>query len=217
MVDIAIITAPRRIPTLDASLESLRRAGVKGHIWIFAEPGPLALDDANVTIIIHPRPLGAFANYNYALDYLMEHGQGHRLAVLEDDYIYSPRLGEALEAIDRTTERFGYFNLFTNGQHPKMRELCPREGWNRLELGFNGAWGVAYVFDRGWVRAIQGTEIYRTTLREKNRVIDGAVSEACLRLKLAMWYHNPSLAYTLNVGSTLGNEFNTDGLNFKGK
>lgn len=216
-MDIGIITAPRRFPTLAYSLESLRAAGVDGHIYIFAEPGSVQFTGSNLTMVMHPARLGAFRNYDYALGYLLQHGKSSRICVLEDDYIYSPGVKHKMADIDRTQETFGYFNLFTNGYHPGIAAYMAKEGWNKVPFGFNEAWGVAYVFPRDLVPAIRAHEFYQEIMEKRNRVIDGTISEVLKRMGLPMWYHNPSLVYSIGFSSTLGNEFKTDGYRFRGK
>ena len=188
-----------------------------GHVHIFAEPGQVILTGADVTLHVHSTNLGAFKNYDRALDYLCRHGKSGRICVLEDDYIYCNSLNDKLKSKVRTKETFGYFNLFTNGYHPGIGDKMIKPGWNNVDYGFEAAWGVAYVFDRAFVPRLRAHEVYQATMNEKNRVIDGAVSEVCKRLKLNMWYHNPSLIYSIGFSSTLGNEFKTDGYRFRGK
>lgn len=216
-IDIGIITAPRKLATLNVSIQSLRDAGVSNHLVIFSEPGDIDLRGVrNCTVIIHSKKKGAFKNYDYALRYLHNQGKGHRICVLEDDYIYNKSLGKKLQDICKTEERFGYFNLFTNGYHPKIGEHMRQEGWNKVEFGFQGAWGVAYVFPKEILPKLIQHPFYKEKMDKLNRCIDGTVSEVMKRMGLNMWYHNPSLSYTIGYASTLGNEFKTDGYKFRG-
>lgn len=215
MIDIGIITAPRELPTLKTSVNSLRQSGVSRHIHIFSEPGSIEVEGRNMTLHISVEKKGAFANYDFALRYLIENGKGNKVLILEDDYIYAKDTGYMISRIDNLEDRFGYYNLFTNGHHPRAKDLFPKRGWNEVREVGRHAWGVAYIMRKDVARVMRGDEFYQKILREKNQMIDGAVSEALKRLELPMYYHNPSLCYSIPAPSTLNHSFPTDGLNFK--
>lgn len=208
MVDIAVITCPRALPTLNTSLHSLRDAGFKGPIHVFAEPGQYLIDVPHIHMIIHGDKRGAFSNYDFALRWLLENKKNPLVCVLEDDYIYTDRLLPLIEDIS-TKKHFGYYNLFTNRLQPGVDKL--EKGWNRIKLGWN-SWGVGYVFERDTVPKIMAHEVYQKTLKERNKNIDAAVSEACLKLELPMFYHRPSACYSIGYLSTLGHSTWKDGL-----
>ena len=206
-VTIGIITSPRRLPTLDVSIESLRKAGYEGRVFIFSEPGPLFLNGYYTQVIQHSEKLGAFGNYDFALNWLLDNRKSHFICVLEDDYVYTEMFMPLLYQIAEQ-KNFGYYNLFTNKLQPGLGEL-PR-GWSEIKLGWH-SWGVGYVFERGNVEKIIKHEIYQKTLKENNMNIDAAVSEACLQLGLPMFYHNPSACYSIGYLSTLGHKTFNDG------
>ena len=198
---IGILTAPRELPTLDASLQSLRRQ-YKGKVYIFAEPGRMFVNSHDLEIIQHKEHKGAFKNFDFALKYMLGL-QTKQIAIFQDDFIYTDKF-KRLKIED---EGFGYYNVFTNkfsGIKP------PEEGWNRMEIGWK-AWGAGYIFDSETLPEIILHDVYQKTMEERNQQIDAAVSEACLQLGLPMWYHNPSLVYTMGVFSTLGHKGNLDG------
>ena len=207
MVDLAVITCPRDLPTLDVSIRSLRSVGYEGNIKIFSEPGPVRLDACYIQLFQHAQTMGAFGNYDFALRWLLKHGKNRLVCVLEDDYIYNDRLMSLLVEID-SKENFGYYNLFTNRLQPGLGELEP--GWSETRLGWH-SWGVGYVFDREILPAIIGHEVYQRTLKERNKNIDAAVSESCLQLDLPMFVHNPSACYSIGYTSTLGHKTINDG------
>lgn len=213
MVDIAIITAPRKLPTLNISIQSLREAGVTQHIWIFSEPGDIDLRDVNnCTLIVNETRLGAFRNYDQALAWLMS-CDGACKAVLQDDYIYSKDLSVHLAGIEKEKD-FGYFNLFTNSNHPTVHDWAVNDGWNRTYLGSNQVWGAAFVMQADKVDVLRKHEYYLTTMMERNEMIDGAVSEVFKRLELPMYHHRPSLIHSIGFMSTLNHKCKTDGYKF---
>ena len=218
MIDIGVITSPRELPTLNISIKTLRKAGYTGTINIFSEPGLVKVDGGDINIFVHKKKMGAFRNYDYALEFLLVNGNNPLVCVLEDDYIYSPDLMDKIKDINEFSKRaeFGYFNVFTNGYHPRASELFVKEGWNKVELGWH-AWGVGYIFRRDKVKSIREHPYYQEILAERNQQIDGTISEVCLRQGLAMYYHNPSLSYSIGYSSTLGHEFRTDGYRLRGK
>lgn len=207
MVDLAVITCPRELPTLDTSIRSLRKAGFEGRVHIFAEPGELHLTGRHLQIIQHAERQGAFRNYDYALRWLLDNKKNNLICVLEDDYIYNERLMPLLEDIE-TKSNYGYYNLFTNRLQPGLGEL--QKGWNEVKLGWN-SWGVGYVFERKILPAIINHEVYQKTLTERNKNIDAAISEACKQLGLPMYTHAPSACYSIGYMSTLGHTTWKDG------
>ena len=216
MVDIAVISCPRKLPTLGVSIQSLRDAGVNWHIWVFSEPGEVTLKGNNITIGINNSKLGAFANYNKALQFITRKGTSKFKCVLQDDYIYSKNLFDKLTEIEQYEGDFGYFNLFSNGYHPTVHDWLPADGWNRTNLGADEVWGAAFVFQADKVPVITGHEFYKKIMSERNEMIDGTISEVCKRLELPMFHHNPSLVYSIGYTSTLGHKYRTDGYKFKG-
>lgn len=212
--DIAIITAPRPYPTLKFMVRSMREAGFEGTIHIFSEPGPVEIEGADLKIWIHRERLGAFRNYDFALDYLMQRGSADLICALMDDYIFIPETRQALQYIQEYRDDFGYFNLHTRADQPHISEICTQEGWNRIDLGWH-SWCVAYVMQRKHIPELRAAELYQKTMNEMNQHIDAAISEVFRQKGLAMFVHNPSLSFTFGRLSTIGHTSPTDGFNLR--
>lgn len=211
-IDIGIITAPRRVPTLEYSLESLRKV-LDCYVTIFAEPGPLKVDGDKMNILINRERMGALRNYDQALRWLLRHGKKPYVCVLEDDYIYNASIRDRIEDITKHEGEFGYYNLFTNANNPLLKVM--EKGWSDMRLGWHDAWGVAYVYQRGVVERLLKHEYYRDAFNRTDRNIDAVVSETLKQMDLPMFYHNPSPTCSFGVVSTLGHSCATDGLGFK--
>jgi hypothetical protein len=207
MVDFAVITCPRELPTLNTSIRSLRSVGFEGNIKIFAEPGEINLNAYHIQLVQHAKRKGAFKNYDYALSWLLRYGHNRLICVMEDDYIYNDNLMPLIKGVT-SKGGFGYYNLFTNRLQPGLGEL--EKGWNETRLGWN-SWGVGYIFERSLLPSIMAHEVYQRTMNERNKNIDAAVSEACIQLGLPMYVHNPSACYSIGYLSTLGHKTINDG------
>lgn len=211
-IEWGIITAPREVPTLGYSVRSFRRY-FDDHLTVFAEPGLLAIDASRTTVIFNTARRGALKNYDKAVRHLLKHSDKPLICVLEDDYIYGHSFPDRVREIESADGEFGYYNLFTNANNPILRNI--EAGWQRRDLGWNDAWGVAYVFRREILERILMQEYYMKAFERTDRNIDAVISETLLRMGLGMWYHNPSPTCSFGIVSTLGHECKTDGLNFK--
>ena len=211
-IEFGIITAPRKVPTLAYSVQSLREH-IDARLSVFAEPGPLEINGGRMNVYINRNKLGALRNYDSALKYLLRNSKKPYICVLEDDYIYNNTLPARLDEILKYEGDFGYFNLFTNGNNPLLKVMP--SGWQDMRLGWHDAWGVAYVFKREVAERLLKHEYYLEAFSRTDRNIDAVVSETLLRMELPMFYHNPSPSCTFGIISTLGHACMTDGLNFK--
>lgn len=213
-VDFGIITAPRQVQTLEYSLKSLRSV-IDCYVTIFAEPGPITVDGNRLNILVNASKMGALKNYDQALRWILKYGKKPFICILEDDYIYNNSLIDRLNEILAHEGEFGYYNLFTNANNPILKVM--ETGWRQMDLGYNDAWGVAYVYQRSVVERLLMQEYYIEAFERTDRNIDAVISETLKRMGLPMFYHNPSPSCSFGVISTLGHSCSTDGLGFKFK
>lgn len=213
-IDIGIITAPRELPTLDYSIKSLRKFIPNCYLNIFSEPGRIEIEANNMDIIVNREKLGALANYNNALMWILKYGKKPYIWITEDDYVYNSTIINRLEEAVNYNGDFGYFNMFTNYWNPALPNPMA-EGWSDLRLGYYQAWGMCYVIPRKAAERLVKDETYINYLNTTKKSIDGAISETFKRMDLPMFFHNPSPTCTCGIISTLGHICKTDGLHFK--
>lgn len=213
-INFGIITAPRELPTLDYSIRSLRRQLPDCYINIFAEPGRLEIDAYKMNILVNRETLGALANYNHALNWMLNHGKKEYIWISEDDYVYNSTIKARLSEALSYSDEFGYFNMFTNYWNPALPNPMS-EGWTDLAMGYYDAWGMNYIFQRKTAERLAESETWKHFVATTKKNIDGAVSESLKQMGLKMFFHNPSPTCTCGVISTLGHECKTDGLHFR--
>lgn len=203
---IAITTAPREIPTINACIKALRRAGYKDTIYIFAEPGDLNISAENVEIHIHTEKKGAFNNYDYVLNWFLGK-EDDELLIMQDDLIVCC---DFLEKIKQAPAHFGYLNLLTVAEHPEVTKIVPKHGWNRCYIG-RWAWGACYLMKKEVIEKILKNDYYINHKSgksdgNKGEMIDGCISQCLKLMDLPMYYHNPSITQHIGVSSTLNHE-----------
>lgn len=181
---VAITTAPRPIPTLPRTLQSLRRAG-----WSDFDIFP---DSAGI---------GAWRNWIGALAALVrEHPDGDAFAMVQDDVIFCRGLREYLEqTLWPAQSNVALCSPFTPAAYRQ-----PRQGWtlrwpppNRFLVAAQ-MWVLppdaarAIVHELGHIRAHKG--------------IDGRIGLWAAQSRRSVWYHTPSLAqHIADTNSAIGN------------
>lgn len=213
-IDIGIITAPRDLPTLDYSVRSLRRFLPDCYLNVFSEPGKIEVDAVKMNILVNNERLGALANYNRALNWILKFGKKPYIWITEDDYVYNSTILDRLNEAVNFDKDFGYFNLFTNYWNPSLPNPMP-DGWSDLQFGYYQGWGMNYLMKRENAIKLSKHEAWNKYLETTNKNIDAAVTEVFRQMGLPMFYHNPSPSCSCAVVSTLGHECKTDGLHFK--
>ena len=98
MISVAIITAPRQEITVNTSIHSLRDSGFNDIVNVFAEPDSSIEEHNNVIVNYHKQKLGARNNWCFALDWLLENTKTKRIALAQDDVLYSKGFIELLLA-----------------------------------------------------------------------------------------------------------------------
>ena len=87
---IAMITAPRRRPTLEMSLQSIRQGQFEQVIHLFSEPQTLSENWARERVVVHRNPhrFGCYPNWLQAAQWLLTSSDRPFLMLCEDDGIY---------------------------------------------------------------------------------------------------------------------------------
>ncbi len=206
---IGMTTAPRKRQELNATLSSLRRAGWRDRVYLFAETGSRTFMARHlqgpVTLIQRQGPaLGAWSNFLLALAELCQREPlADAYLMLQDDVDLCQSLRGYLEEKLWPGAQPGVVSLHTPAH------LAPRHGigFFKADLGWN-AWGAqALVFSNHAARALLA-DIKVMDHRLKgplggNKNVDSVVGEWCRRTKHGFWLHAPSLAEHTGQHSTL--------------
>jgi glycosyltransferase involved in cell wall biosynthesis len=205
MLAIAMITAPRSLRTVDASLEELRHGGFSQKIDVFAEPGADLPPLPGVTVHRNAATLGAWRNWRQAARWLLENSPAPYLLVCEDDIRLSADAALGLQhAIDTLpADDWGFASLYT----PKwnLRQHVPHSGWQAVDLR-EGSWGaLAFCFTREALNELlAATEPQSAQATADVDILAGMVFGALGR---KCYLHLPSLCAHAGDGlSTLGHE-----------
>lgn len=214
MLELGMITAPRKHPTIQQSITSLRNAGFIQPIHVFAEPESACTETADVLIRYNPERRGCFLNFHHALTTLLAETSQPYLCILQDDILMGKNAWPYLRYILETSEKpFGYYSLVSY-KHDIFHMKAFRPGWHACTLGWN-SWGGNYVMMTPVARKMVQQPFYQRHLKHyvhqvRNQQIDACVSETCLRMGLDTYLHTPSLSDHIGEESTIGHGDLTD-------
>jgi len=203
MMEIGIISAPRKNNYLLKSVNSLRRSGFDQKIKIFAEPDTQDPGIKDTDFYYNSKKLGCFKNYASALRALVYNTDAEHVAILSDDFIYTPKAKLKLDNYLRELSNYGFLAMYTpRGTHPMVKN----KGLNKVNLGWGNMWGGLYVFPRLSAKLIIEHDVFvdHHDNYEKNQQIDHLIPKVCDILGLDQWYVNPSLADHIGMESTIG-------------
>ena len=211
MIDVAIISAPRKAETLSQSYRSAIDAGFK-DIKVFGEPGTIPVG------LFHENEVryGAFKNFHQALSYLVECGESPYVVILSDDIVYCKNAyAIVLKALEEHADKpLGYYGLFTSGHDADYVGVT--EGWNETKAGWD-CWGGLFIMKKDVAKRMIQQPFYQNHLKnyKANQQIDACVSETLKRMGLPMYIHSPSLAQHIGQSSTLGHYHNESTSGYK--
>lgn len=195
---ISITTCPRENPTRGLSMRSLLTSltSLCAEITTF--------NDDN-------KELGAFGNFNLALEGAIAKGTDYVL-VLPDDLEYTAGWDAvAREKIENTS--VGYIALFCpNGLGERLHFS---RGWNQVRGGWATSWGGAYLMRRAIATKVINHDFYQAHLNgtldrsnlinyAPNKRIDHVIPEVIHQLGLSQYFYAPSLAKHIGYTSTIG-------------
>lgn len=194
-----VITAPRDVSTLGATLQSLEDAGF-GSLHIFAEPGSAIPPEAHRHHLhVNRRRLGNFANFYGALAFLFEHDRdADCMALFQDDIRAAAGLKAWCDA-QLWPEGSGIVSLFTPRVHAD-----DRAGWRLRSPGYFRVFGgQALVFRRDVLAAFLSDPRVVAYVHATGHWDDAIVSSWAARQGLGIAYHTPSLVQHVGIVSTL--------------
>ena len=187
-LEIGVLTAPRGVPMLAATLQSLANAGFK-RLHIFAEPGSPIPSEANGhTIEIQPHRLGNFLNFYNALSTLYrKNDRASGVVIFQDDVVVAAGLKEWCDA-----ELFpldcGLVSLFTPRVHSDVRP-----GWRVLSPGAARIWGgQALAFRRDSLEQFLSDPQVIREVNVRKDSDDAVVSGWAKRRGTGIAFHSPS-------------------------
>ncbi|ODA31440.1 hypothetical protein [Planctopirus hydrillae] len=206
---VGITTAPREIPTLDATLDSVSRAGFT-EVQLFAEPDtPLPSRKnshrQNVTISQRGTTLGAFPNWYVSLtELVLSQPKAKGYLLLQDDAELAASLVPYLEQIfPECPLPQGIYSLYC----PAHEARPQTRGFVAIDPGWQ-AWGaLAYLVSPLTARrlltdrSILDHRPHGPAAGLKN--IDSVVGWWCRRAGVPYFVHQPSLVRHLGETSTL--------------
>lgn len=198
-IAIGMITAPRVIRTLDASVESFRGGRFHQHLHLFSEPGTLPAEWKSPSVVVHRNSvrLGCVGNWLQAAKWLVQHTPASHLMICEDDSLFCFGASDALDYGLAHLDQIGCLSLYTPvanyafGQHTET-------GW--FPLRSPAKWGTLAIcmpcevlcefLKVAPTRAREGTDRYLA---------------AFLQDRGLHWYcHAPSLVEHIGATSTIG-------------
>jgi glycosyltransferase involved in cell wall biosynthesis len=198
-----MITAPRPRPTVETSLNELRRGGFRQLVHVFEEPGTGVVGRRNIVVHTNRRRLGIWQNWLHAARYLLRETSARLLLVCEDDIALCPAAAEVLEQGLRTIgdRQFAVASLYTPRHN--VDASVSRVGWQTTILG-RSTWGaLAYCFTRRSLEEILASAPVKKTGWQGHT--DSIIGAACDAVGRRMFSHLPSLVdHTGGDNSTTG-------------
>ncbi len=187
---VGMLTAPRKIPTIESSLQNVRLAGFS-DIELFAEPGSF-IPDSLQGLRIHQREkrLGNLLNFCSGLSLLLKkYPNAEAIAMFQDDISLARGTREWLET-QLWPAGAGIVSLFTPRPH-----LDRKAGWHLRSPGFQRVCGAqALVFRRDTLEAFLSDPRVFGRLHRNDHCDDAVVAGWAARTGEKIAYHTPSLA-----------------------
>lgn len=215
MIEIALITAPRKSRTIKRSVASLRRAGFTKEITVFSEPDQGSQPIPGTYWIFNDEKYGCFKNYTQALWHLVNNSESPFIGVFSDDFNWSKFSYRDVSKI--LFDLDGMFAAYTPlGMKPMMSD----KGINIINEGWGVTWGGNYIFYKEDARAILEHPMYEDHYQnyEANQQIDHLIPKVCKDLGINQNFNNPSFCDHIGFESTIGHQHSLreKGLNFRG-
>lgn len=218
-LDIAIITAPRPVPTLARSIKSLRKAGFTENVLVCSDGGDPVIADGVATIRNEVK-LGNKSNWTRALALLVESTSDPEqwLMVCEDDIVWAQGARDklALALAQFTTAPpplVGAISLFAPHRMVKFAEKRERgrlrPGWHGTDMQFGKrTWGAqCLLFRRKWAERLLQDKVFRAHNMNiaKDKNIDAIVGESINSAGRTIQYLIPCLVdHIAETNSSLG-------------
>jgi hypothetical protein len=191
---VGVTTAPRAVPVLDRTIESLKQAGWP-DLHVFAEPGT-AITNSVEACNWHQRSktLGAFSNWYLSLTELVlldPHADAY--LICQDDIVLSRETRSYLEHILWPNESAQVVSIYCAEVHDEP----DRTGFNQLDADWETCGALALIFPNAVARALLCDPLFldhrRNGPRNGSSCIDSIVGRWCRRSNIRYYVHHPSL------------------------
>ena len=195
----AMLTAPRREPTIEQTLHSLKLAGFD-NVHIFAEPGARIPDCCrHFRITQRPQQFGNFLNFYSCLTTLLsEHPTADAYAVFQDDIELASGLKDWFED-ECWPLNNGVVSLFTPRLHSESAV-----GWQLKCPGSQRVCGAqALVFRTDMLQRFLSDTRVLHSLRLRDQGDDAVLGGWLAREGLDIAYHTPSLVQHVGTVSSI--------------
>ena len=223
---VAVTTAPRIEPTLQACLDSLLIGG--WNPYIFAEPGAYDIEPAyKENMVVHEKRRGVWWNWVDSCRYALEHSDAEIIMTVQDDSLFHHDSKRMAEQFLWPAKDVGFVSLYTPKHYSiknHLKSKPPRpEGLNKIVT--KSLWGAcALIWPRkvleqvmqhelieGWLGAPLRTKSAWKKKREerkKNPALvqnsDTAIGKIMNSMNRSMWFVDPSPVQHIAEHSAIG-------------
>lgn len=201
---IAMTTAPRHRPTLHRALLSLRGAGFREDVHLFAEPTTFERlpHPSDELTFVHESVFnrGCFGNWKHALEHLLSRTVARWLLIVQDDAIWSPDAADVLRAhmLARQEARTGFLSPYVTAKDVPRRFV---NGWNECSAGWEFWGALAFCLKRDAAEELLRHP--RFVNHQGNQQVDAVVAASMRDLGNPSFVHVPSLVDHIGETSTL--------------
>ncbi|QDT44045.1 hypothetical protein Pan241w_41500 [Gimesia alba] len=201
---VGITTAPRTEPTLNQTIDSLRKAGWD-QLQIYAEPGvEIPADSQNLLIVPRTERLGAFPNWYLALtEMLLRDPKAEAYLLCQDDVLIAENTRAYLERRLWPAAEIGVVSIYC----PSHYQQNSTPDFIREDRGWRSWGALAYIFSNPSARLLLSDV---TVLNHRGfgpaeglKQIDAVVGLWCERQQLPYFVHSPSLVQHIGETSTI--------------
>jgi len=169
---VAITTAPRKEPTLEACVDSLRMCG-----WepiAFAEPGSDTVD--NVFTVWNDRKKGTWHNWRDSAQWCIDNTAAEWIMTVQDDSLFHPDSKRFAEAVMWPSEDAGFVSLYTPKHYTiRLDNTIRPPGVNRIVT--KSLWGAcALIWPREVLKCVINHPVatgWRGASPKKTITVDG--------------------------------------------
>jgi hypothetical protein len=201
---VGVTTAPRAVPTVDWSLDSLIRAGWDSPRVFQDAPVPLSARSADLPATVRATAIGAWPNYYLGLiELLLREPDADAFLMVQDDALFYDRqdLRSYLEQVLWLSDPPGLVSLYCSAAYTR-----PVHGWHRLESRW--VWGaLAFIFPAQLARRfVSDPEVFdhrRGAPPGERAYIDTLIGNWAERHGVPIYFPTPSLVQHIGDASTL--------------
>ncbi len=201
---------PNNQSYINSCISSMKAAGIKDTITVFAEPLSPPIIDPSIKVIKRETLLGAWQNFIFALKQtLIEQPNADAILYVQDDCILLPDAISSFQKIAWPTRTTGLISLYTsqayNGLPQNAVSLLKPERTLMGACAFVISRQAAYhLVARGLERGWRGHPKQKMADPATKKCIDGFTAEALRELGYDIYLFSPSLARHIGEASALG-------------